>query len=236
MDNKFKIIVTQYNADKYIRKCLESIRSQTYKNYDVIVVDDCSTDLTLPIAQQYPVYTIRNAVRTQLAYPNFSKGINLHPNSKEDIMVLLSGDDYFSDDEVLSVLNDAYQENIWMTYGTFIPLSGNYGAYGATIPDTRTYRRSGAWVTSHLVTFKKWLWDCIHEEDFKYKGEYSKYSFDRAFMYPMIEMAGKDHIKFIERVTYVYNDMNPACIYKIKPKESIEEAKYFMGKQSYDEL
>jgi glycosyltransferase involved in cell wall biosynthesis len=236
MNNKFRIIVTQYNAVEYIKKCLDSIMFQTYKNYDVVVIDDFSIDGTLDIVQKYPVYIIRNSYRTQIGYINFQKGIKLFPENAQDIIVFLSGDDYFSSNDVLSYLNDVYQEDVWMTYGQFIPLSGTYGEYCRPIINTREYRRSNEWVTSHLVTFKKWLWDLIKEEDFKYNGEYPKYAFDRAFMYPMIEMAGAKHIRFIKKVLYIYNDINPVCLFKVNPKESVWWADYFRSKPIYNEL
>lgn len=236
MDNKFRIIVTQYNAVEYMKKCLDSIMSQTYKKYEVVVIDDCSNDGTLDVAQKYPVYIIRNSYRTQIAYINFQKGIKMFSENPEDIIVLLSGDDYFSSDDVLSYLNDVYQEDVWMTYGNFIPLSGSYGPYCQPIFNTRTYRKSGLWVTSHLVTFKKWLWDLIKEEDFKYNGEYPKYGFDRAFMYPLIEMSGNKHLRFIPKVLYIYNDLNPACLFKLSPRESEQWANYFINKPTYNEL
>ena len=47
MENiKFSIIISAYNCENYISKCLESIFNQSYKNFEIIVVDDCSTDGT----------------------------------------------------------------------------------------------------------------------------------------------------------------------------------------------
>jgi glycosyltransferase involved in cell wall biosynthesis len=40
------IIIPTYNSEKILAKCLKSIKKQTYKNIDVIVVDSCSTDST----------------------------------------------------------------------------------------------------------------------------------------------------------------------------------------------
>ena len=40
------IIVPTYNSKKYIFSCLNSILNQTYKNFEIIIVDDCSTDGT----------------------------------------------------------------------------------------------------------------------------------------------------------------------------------------------
>lgn len=54
MENiKFSIIIPVYNSEKYIRECLDSIFSQTYKNIEVIAVNDCSTDNSLQILKEY---------------------------------------------------------------------------------------------------------------------------------------------------------------------------------------
>ena len=41
---KISIIVPVYQAEKYISKCIESIINQTYKNLEIILIDDGSTD------------------------------------------------------------------------------------------------------------------------------------------------------------------------------------------------
>ncbi len=47
------IIIPMYNTEKYISECLESILAQTFENYEVIVVDDCSTDNSAAIVESY---------------------------------------------------------------------------------------------------------------------------------------------------------------------------------------
>ena len=47
------IIIPVYNAEKYIKTCLNSIIKQTYHNIEVITVDDGSYDQSLKICQQY---------------------------------------------------------------------------------------------------------------------------------------------------------------------------------------
>lgn len=46
-------IVTSYNYEKYILKTLESIKAQTYKNFEIIVVDDCSSDNSCEIIEDF---------------------------------------------------------------------------------------------------------------------------------------------------------------------------------------
>ena len=50
---KFSIIIPAYNVEKYIEKCIKSILEQDYTNYEIIVVDDCSTDNTVNILKRY---------------------------------------------------------------------------------------------------------------------------------------------------------------------------------------
>lgn len=45
-EKKISIIIPAYNVEKYIAKCLHSVINQSYKNLDVIVVDDGSKDRT----------------------------------------------------------------------------------------------------------------------------------------------------------------------------------------------
>ncbi|MHB8904158.1 MAG: glycosyltransferase family 2 protein [Patescibacteria group bacterium] len=47
------IIVPFYNAEQYIKTCLDSILNQTFKNFELIIVNDCSTDNTLKILNTY---------------------------------------------------------------------------------------------------------------------------------------------------------------------------------------
>ena len=46
---KISIIIPVYNTSKYLKKCLNSVIDQTYKNYNVIIVNDGSTDNSLDI-------------------------------------------------------------------------------------------------------------------------------------------------------------------------------------------
>ena len=47
------VVMCTYNGEKYLRQQLDSILAQTYPIQELIVQDDCSTDATLPILQEY---------------------------------------------------------------------------------------------------------------------------------------------------------------------------------------
>jgi len=244
MDNKFIVVVPVYNAEKYIEKCLESILSQAYKNYELAVIDDCSTDNTYRIINDihnkynngFIIY--KNQQRAGSALGNIVKGIELFSHDKEDIIVTIDGDDFLYNNEVLSYLNGVYQDkNIYMTYGQFVPLSKLYGKFCKPVTNTQGYRKSGDWYTSHLRTFKNKLWKQIKDEDLRDEnGDYYKVAGDGAYMYPLIEMCGTKHCRFINEVLYVYNDLSPDNDMKINVEEQRRISVSIRNKSLYKEL
>ena len=53
MKNDVSIIVPIYNAEKYIKKCVDSLVNQTKKELEIILINDGSTDNTLKILKEY---------------------------------------------------------------------------------------------------------------------------------------------------------------------------------------
>ena len=49
---KISVILPVYNSESYILKCLESLKNQTNQNFELILVDDGSTDQTLTISKK----------------------------------------------------------------------------------------------------------------------------------------------------------------------------------------
>lgn len=47
------VVTPVYNGEKYLRECIESVLAQTYTNWEYIIVNNCSTDRTLEVAQEY---------------------------------------------------------------------------------------------------------------------------------------------------------------------------------------
>ena len=51
--SKVSIIVPVYNGEKYLKKCLDSVINQTLEDIEIVCVNDCSTDKSLVILQEY---------------------------------------------------------------------------------------------------------------------------------------------------------------------------------------
>ena len=235
----FNIIVPVFNAEKYIEKCLNSIIRQSYTNYQVNVIDDCSTDysyeLALEICNRHENFDISKIQRRLGALNNINKllSLNIEAPSKT-IDILIDGDDYLYSGDVLDILYEKYiNTNCLITYGSHLSSKGVQGKkYPSLIRKLNLYRKY-FWYASHLKTFRHDLWLSIKKSDFlTHNGNYFSVASDLAIMFPMLEMAG-DRQEFIKEILYVYNDKNPISDHKIRRKEQILAAKEIREKKRY---
>ena len=65
MDVKISIVLPVYNVANYLRKCLDSLVNQTFKDFEVICVNDGSTDMSLSILEGYSLTDSRFKIITQ---------------------------------------------------------------------------------------------------------------------------------------------------------------------------
>lgn len=102
---KISIIVPVYNVEKYLEKCLDSILIQEFKEYEIICIDDCSTDSSSEILKKYQkkysnIYVISNSINKGLSYGR-NVGIQ-RANGK--YLLFVDSDDWLIDKEVLGHL------------------------------------------------------------------------------------------------------------------------------------
>ncbi len=213
-DKSFVIVIPSYNNKYWFQRNLDSVFNQNYKNFRIIYVDDASTDKTGELVEDYikecgqenKVTLIKNKERLGSPVGNIYKAVSMcQPN---EIVVDLDGDDWLADENVLTKLNEVYQDsNVWLTYGQFICYPANYVGWCRELPQEiieQNEFRNYPWVTTHLRTFYASLFHKIKVEDLLYEGKFFPMAGDLAFMFPLLEMAGK-HIKFIPDILYIYN-------------------------------
>ena len=108
---KFSIILPCYNVEKYIRACIDSILQQTYKDFEVILVDDGARDSTPQICDEYAEKDTR--VRT-IHKPNGgqadARNIGLEA-AQGDYICYVDSDDFLANDNVLQLLADKTDGN-----------------------------------------------------------------------------------------------------------------------------
>ena len=213
------VLTTTYNCSSYVERSLLSIMSQRFKDFTCYVLDDVSTDNTKDVVKK----TIEGDSRfilienhTKFYQPgNYDQVINWRAIDGDEICVEVDGDDWLPNPNVFDIVNETYKDpNVWMTSGSFKYQDGRPG-FNRPILTTDNIRKSN-FTLSHLRTWKAWLWKKIDEKDLRDEsGNYWSVAGDLSFMWPMIEMSGLEHFKFIDEVLYVYNESNPINDHKV---------------------
>lgn len=120
MITKLSIIVPVYNVETYISNCLDSLIIQTMKDIEIICIDDCSTDNSIDIIEEYikkdnRIKLIKNKENKGLAQTR-NAGINV---SQCDYIAFIDSDDYVSK----NYIEDLY--NIAIRYSADIAFTNN---------------------------------------------------------------------------------------------------------------
>lgn len=119
MDKLVSIIIRTKNEERWIRFCLERILDQSYKNFEIVIVDNLSTDGTLDIARQFDI----TIVEIDEFLPG--KAINLGiERSTGDYIVCLSAHCIpVSNDWLKNLIRELDDESVAGVYGRQEPLS-----------------------------------------------------------------------------------------------------------------
>lgn len=93
---KVSVVIPCYNAEEYVGQAIESVFNQTFKDYEIIVVDDASTDKSSEIVKQmnarYDVRYVRNEENLGIGGAR-ARGVN---EAKGEYLCFLSADDLFT--------------------------------------------------------------------------------------------------------------------------------------------
>jgi glycosyltransferase involved in cell wall biosynthesis len=93
---KLIVIMPIHNVEKYLQGAIESVIQQTYKNFKLILIDDCSTDNSLEIAKSYEyldnVIVLKNNINRGCYYTR-NKGLEYVSNEKWDYFTIHDSDD-----------------------------------------------------------------------------------------------------------------------------------------------
>jgi len=118
------IITLTYNHEKYITECIESVLCQTYENWEMIIIDDASTDRTPEIVDEYAskdrrIKFIKHKENYGPYYldKTYNEALNI---SRGEWIAILEGDDVWAPyklERQVSVLTDTYKDNIVVFHG-----------------------------------------------------------------------------------------------------------------------
>ncbi|WP_367237612.1 glycosyltransferase family 2 protein [Pseudomonas sp. Rh2] len=134
------VVMPLYNAAPYFRNSVESVLRQTYKNWELIVVDDCSTDGSgeeaLELSKRDPrIHYLRNAVNSGVA---FSRNVALE-RAVGRFVAFLDSDDEWLEDKLERQLDFAVRKSSAITYCSYFRVSEAGNELGVVRPKKRVF-------------------------------------------------------------------------------------------------
>ena len=116
--NRISIIVAIYNVENYLRKCLESVKNQTYNDFDVYCVNDGSTDGSEEIIKEYLNDNRFNLLNKNNGGLSDARNYGLKEVNTEYVM-FVDGDDYLEKDllqEAMSIIESSNSDLLVFGY------------------------------------------------------------------------------------------------------------------------
>ena len=108
---RISIIIPVYNGAKTLNRCLQSVVAQNFEDYQVIIVNDGSTDDTLAMADEWISRDSRFQVFSQKRCgPGMARNVGLTLASGEYV-VYMDADDYWVRDDILQRLSEKIEED-----------------------------------------------------------------------------------------------------------------------------
>lgn len=154
---KISIIIPVYNVEKYLNKCLDSIVKQSYKNLEILIIDDGSKDNSLKIAREYEKRDNRIRVFTQ-KNSGVSSARNLGiKNSTGDYITFVDSDDWLELDMYEKII-DRFNESIDAVVYSFIREYPNRSEREVIPFEKET-------ILNEEEIYSKWIFNLISGED-----------------------------------------------------------------------
>lgn len=222
VDFKLGIIVPNCNYEHTIEKCLESICNQTYKNFEVIFVDDCSTDNSADIARKVATkYFPKISIQVyELEQKRLNGGARneayLHLSDDVDYVYYIDSDDWLYDDQAFEKIIRKLQSKPDVLFvGMASYRKGNLET--CFIPKYKDkYEALQGWSGSCGKVIKKSLatrQECLYNEG-TLKEDKNQHCRICIYM---------DSFKLLEEPIYVWNQMNDKSVTTIRGKNILWE-------------
>lgn len=243
-DELISVIVPIYNVENYLGKCLDSIINQSYKNLEIILIDDGSTDNSGKICDQY-----RKKDNRIIVVHNCNEGLSCARNKGLDIVKgslisFIDSDDYLEPEMFLELKNnmDKYESDISMCNFYYeknekrsIKNNSYNGDFVVSDKDKfiKIYEEfNSVSVYAWNKLYKKWIFDNIRFPEGKIY-EYSKIICEILDKANRISYTSKPLYNYVYRKSSIGNSFNINHFDKI---ESNNKKIEFFSKKGYSDL
>lgn len=208
MESKVSVIVPIYNVEKYLKECVDSILKQSYKNIEVLLIDDCGTDNSGEIAKNYEKQDKRCIYIRREKNGGLSAARNTGiKNATGEYLSFIDSDDWVDKDFIRNMLEGIVNDDAEIAicdYWMVDDRKKNKGNSLVQIDNNSSQKEKIAYIRNHAWTkmFRKDFWDkcgLMFPEDIK-RGE------DMGITIPLLTFAKK--ISIINEPLYYYRQRN----------------------------
>ena len=211
-DYKFAIIVPNCNNDhgeykgkSFLKNCIESILNQTYKNFELIIVDDMSIDTSIKTIQSYKDTRIHLIQNKRKRYNGGSRnvGIEYALNYVDfDYFAFLDSDDWWKHNKVLELINSRLYDHEMALLG--MELIDKKGVFLTKFHEYSNYE--DFFLSDRKVWCTAWA-RVIRKDKIVYFCEDTLME-DRVWSYRQADNINLDRVINIKEVCYVWNRTN----------------------------
>ena len=173
---KVTIITATFNSAKTLALNLNSVARQSYKNIEHIIIDNCSTDCTLGLANSYGHISRIISEKDKGIYDAMNKGI---ANATGDIIGILNSDDYLANEHTIAnIVSEFKSTNAQATYGNLIYVDNKHPEKIKRVWVAGGYNPElfySGWMLPHPTLYvKREVYEQygIYNDSFKYAADY----------------------------------------------------------------
>ena len=108
---RFTVAISAYNIENYVKRAIDSVLNQTFKNYELLVIDDCSTDSTMEVIKQIVGQEVK-ILQTKKNSGTAAASRNIAiENAQGEYLLFLDGDDELYSNETLKEIDEHIKGN-----------------------------------------------------------------------------------------------------------------------------
>lgn len=127
------IILPVYNGEKYVGQAIDSVLRQTYKNIELIIVNDCSTDKTEIILEKYKKKDDRIKIIKNITNKKLPASLNIgFKNASGDFLSWTSDDNIYKENAIEEMIYAIEKKNVSFVYADYYNIDGEGSITGTT--------------------------------------------------------------------------------------------------------
>ena len=157
-DNKVSVVIPNYNYENYLEERIDSILNQSYKIYELIILDDCSTDRSVEVIEEkmsqiqkvypdLPVQFLKNEVNSGNVFKQWDKSFQV---ANGDYLWICEADDS-ADPRFLEMVMQGFHDDVILSYSESLTMDENNNLLMPNLRPWIDVTQCGKWSSSYVA-------------------------------------------------------------------------------------